>query len=79
MPTCIKYRKIKYQQEDFLGPDICNSAMVRDSKLSEQKHNELEQEISIYELDISAAQGYESGAGMDGLSNCFIIKKLTSA
>ncbi len=42
MPTCIKYRKIKYQQEDFLGPDICNSAMVRDNKLTEQKRNELE-------------------------------------
>jgi hypothetical protein len=50
--------------EDFLGPEICNSSIVR----------ELEGEISIEELDISAMQGNRSEAGMDGLSNCFIKK-----
>jgi hypothetical protein len=45
---------------------------VRDSKLSEQKSAELEQAITIEELDISAMQGNKSAAGMDGLSNCFI-------
>ncbi len=58
--------------EDFLGPEICNSALVRDSRISEQKKIELEQEITLQELDISASQGNKSAASMDGLSNCFI-------
>ncbi len=58
--------------EEFLGPEICNSNVVRDSKLSEQKSAEREQAITIEELDISAMQGNKSAAGMDGLSNCFI-------
>jgi len=60
--------------EEFLGPEICNSAIVRDSKIPLNKRNELEQPITIEELDISAAQGNRSAAGMDGLSNCFIKK-----
>jgi len=58
--------------EEFLGPEICNSNIVRDSKLPAQKAAELEQDITIEELDISAMQGNKSAAGMDGLSNCFI-------
>ncbi len=58
--------------EEFLGPEICYTNVVRDSKLSEQKSAELEQAITIEELNISAMQGNKSAAGMDGLSNCFI-------
>jgi hypothetical protein len=47
---------------------------VTESKLSEQQKAELEQEITIHELDESASQGNKSAAGMDGLSNCFIKK-----
>jgi hypothetical protein len=60
--------------EDFFGPEICNSALVRDSRISEQKKAELEQEITLHKLDISASQGNKIAAGMDGLSNCFIKK-----
>ncbi len=60
--------------EDFLGLEICNSNIVRDSRLSAAKSAELEGEISTEELDISAMQGNRSAAGMDGLSNCFIKK-----
>jgi hypothetical protein len=48
--------------EDFLGPEICNSRLVMDSKIPEQKRLELEQDITIQELDISAAQGNKSAA-----------------
>jgi hypothetical protein len=58
--------------EEFLEPEICNSRLVTESKLSEQQKAELEQEITIHELDESASQGNKSAAGMDGLSNCFI-------
>jgi hypothetical protein len=60
--------------EEFLGPEICNSALVRDSKIPLNKRNKLEMPITIEELDISAAQGNRSAAGMDGLSICFIKK-----
>ncbi len=60
--------------EDFLGPLICSSKIVRDSKLTEAKRMELELAVTIEELDLSASQGNKSAAGMDGLSNCFIKK-----
>ncbi len=60
--------------EEFLGPEICNSAIVRDSKIPLNKRNELELPVTIEELDVSAAQGNRSAAGMDGWSNCFIKK-----
>jgi hypothetical protein len=60
--------------EEFLGPLICSSKIVGDSKLTEAKRLELEHAVTIEELDISASQGNKSSAGMDGLSNCFIKK-----
>jgi hypothetical protein len=60
--------------EEFLGPLICSSKIVADSKLTEAKRIELEQAVTIKELDLSASQGNKSSAGMDGLSNCFIKK-----
>jgi len=60
--------------EAFLGPEICVTRLVQESKIPEIKKTELERDISIEELDVSALQGNKSAAGMDGLSNCFIKK-----
>ncbi len=64
-PNCIR---------DFLGPEILNSGLVRDSIISEATATRLESPLSMEELDKSAAQGNKSASGMDGLSNCFIKK-----
>ena len=58
--------------EEFLGPDILNSSIVRDSKIPQELAQDLERDVSMEELDVSALQGNRSAAGMDGLSNCFI-------
>ena len=58
--------------ENFLGPEILNSQLVRDSRLPPDKVRDLEADITIEELDLSVQQGNRSAAGMDGLSNCFI-------
>jgi hypothetical protein len=55
-----------------LGEDICNSNLVKDSILPENLALEFEASITIEELDISAAQGNRSAAGMDGINNCFL-------
>ena len=60
--------------EQFLGPDICNSKIVRESKIPRNLARELDLPISLNELDESVKQGNKSAAGMDGLSNCFIKK-----
>jgi hypothetical protein len=57
---------------DFLGEEIVNSRLVQDSIIPAQLSNEFETELSLNELDISAAEGNRSASGMDGLSNCFI-------
>jgi hypothetical protein len=58
--------------EQFLGAEICNSKIVRESKIPRNLSRELDLPISITELDESVKQGNKSAAGMDGLSNCFI-------
>jgi hypothetical protein len=58
----------------FLGEEICNSRLVRDSIIPDQKAQEFEEFISIEELDESASQGNRSAAGMDGINNCFMKK-----
>jgi hypothetical protein len=60
--------------ENFLGQEICENKIVRDSKIPRRLAQELESPISLAELDISVKQGNRSAAGMDGLSNCFIKK-----
>ncbi len=60
--------------KDFLGEDICNTRLVQDSRVPENIRMELEEPISIQELDLSASQGNRSAAGMDGINNCFIKK-----
>ncbi len=60
--------------EQFLGAEICNSKIVRESKIPRNLSRELDLPISLTELDESVKQGNKSAAGMDGLSNCFIKK-----
>jgi hypothetical protein len=60
--------------EQFLGAEICNSKIVRESKIPRNLSRELDLPISLNELDESVKQGNKSAAGMDGLSNCFIKK-----
>jgi hypothetical protein len=59
---------------NFLGEDICNSNLVKDSIFPEQIRQEFEEMLTIQELDESASQGNRSAAGMDGINNCFIKK-----
>jgi hypothetical protein len=60
--------------KNFLGDEICNSRLVQDSKVPENIKQELEEPITIQELDRSASQGNRSAAGMDGINNCYIKK-----
>ncbi len=57
--------------EEFLGEEICNSEIVKKSRITQEQREQLEREMTIEELDLSVAQGNKSAAGMDGLSNCF--------
>jgi hypothetical protein len=61
--------------EEFLGPDICNIVLTRNSKLSDAEKNIFEREISLQELD-SAVQklNEKSAGGLDGISSKFIKK-----
>ncbi len=58
--------------KNFLGDEICNSRLVKDSIIPDHTRQEFEEFISIEELDKSAAEGNRSAAGMDGINNCFI-------
>ena len=61
--------------ENFLGPAICNSDIVRNSKLTVQEHDSLESRLTLEELDNSLKlANFHSASGMDGFSNT-IIKK----
>ncbi len=59
---------------EFLGEEICNSNLVKDSIIPENLAQELEEPLTLNELNKSAAQGNRSAAGMDGINNCFIKK-----
>jgi hypothetical protein len=61
--------------EDFLGPEICNSNIVRDSKLTQGEKNWLDRPLTMAELDISVKKGKtRSASGSDGFTNQLIIK-----
>ena len=61
--------------EDFLGDDICQSNLVRNSKISEAESAVLDRPLSLDELDKSINNcNLKSAAGQDGLSN-IVIKK----
>ena len=60
--------------EDFLGDDICQSNLVRNSKISEAESAVLDRPLSLDELDKSINNcNLKSAAGQDGFSN--IVKK----
>jgi exonuclease III len=61
--------------DNFLGPDIANSDIVRNSKLTDPERANLELPLSLAELDISVNRGKtRSAPGMDGYSNALIKK-----
>jgi hypothetical protein len=61
---------------DFLGEEICNNSIVKNSKLTETEKNLLDCAFSVQELDEAVAEAKSATAGgPDGLGNkC--IKKL---
>jgi hypothetical protein len=61
--------------ENFLGPDICNSGVVRNSKLTENEVLMLSQPFSVAELDEAAKEAkISTAAGPDGIGNACIKK-----
>jgi hypothetical protein len=65
--------------EEFLGPDICNSILVQDCKLSNREAEFLDRELSLFELDAAAKESKtRSASGTDGFSNFFYKKILVS-
>jgi hypothetical protein len=61
--------------EDFLGDEIVNSAIVRNSRLSEDESLWLDRPLTLAELDISVKKGkLRSAPGADGFSNALIIR-----
>ena len=61
--------------EDFLGPTIFNSNVVKNLKLSEEECAALESPSTINELDNSLEKAnFRSASGLDGFSNNMIKK-----
>jgi hypothetical protein len=59
--------------EDFLGPEICNSELIKNSKLTEDEKDNLDKDLTLNELDESLRRSnFKSAPGRDGFSNCFI-------
>ena len=61
--------------EEFLGQDICQYPMVRDSILTQEEKINLDKELKIVELDnaLEHANG-KSAPGVDGFTYGFIRK-----
>jgi hypothetical protein len=52
--------------EDFLGPDICNSNLVKSSKLTDREKNRLDRDLTVEELDESLKKcNLKSAPGRD--------------
>jgi hypothetical protein len=70
------YRKdngISGSIEDFLGPDICNHPMVRNSKLTPEQVTELDSDLEFKEIYKAMMESNaKSAPGMDGYSGMFI-------
>ena len=61
--------------ENFLGEDILNSRIVRNSKLSPRERDNMETPLTLVELDHSLKKAnFRSAAGIDGFSNTLIKK-----
>jgi hypothetical protein len=61
--------------QDFLGPDILNHNVVRDSILTEDERRDLDLPLSLDELDKSMeSANMKSAPGQDGFSNLLLKK-----
>ena len=61
--------------EGFLGPNICNSDIVINSKLTREEADSLETRLTLEELDNSLKKAnFQSASGLDGFSNILIKK-----
>ena len=61
--------------EEFLGPDILAKAQVRNSKIPENTSNDLENELSLLELDRAISEcNTNTAAGVDGIHYAFLKK-----
>lgn len=61
--------------ESFLGPEMCNSDTVQNSKLSVEDRDRLESPLTIEELDKAVKQSKSNTAcGSDGIGNKFLKK-----
>jgi hypothetical protein len=59
--------------ENFLGPEICNSELVRNSKLTDLEKTSLDSDLHINELDEALRKSnFRSAPGRDGFSNVYI-------
>ena len=59
----------------FLGPNICNSDIVRNSKLTRQESESLETPLTLEELNNSLKKAnFRSASRLDGFSNVLIKK-----
>ena len=62
--------------EEFLGPTIMNSPLVKNMKIGRELARSLEADISILELDNALNDTRtQTAAGPDGINNSFIKKK----
>jgi Reverse transcriptase (RNA-dependent DNA polymerase) len=58
---------------EFLGPDIANLDLVRNSKLTEREKLMLEESVTLAEFDIASKKGkLRSAPGADGFTNLLI-------
>jgi exonuclease III len=56
--------------ENFLGPDICGSRLINNSKLTDEEQTNLDMPLTIDEIDKSMEKAnLRSAPGMDGISN----------
>jgi hypothetical protein len=61
--------------ENFLGPEICNNNVVKNSKLSDADKEFFDRDLTLLELDVAAnSLNEKSAGGLDGVSSKFIKK-----
>jgi hypothetical protein len=61
--------------EQFLGEEICNNDIVKNSKLMQAERDWLDRPFTMQEIDIAAEKGKNRSApGADGFSNLLIKK-----
>jgi hypothetical protein len=61
--------------ENFLGPEICNNDLVKNSKLSADETAFFDRQLSLNELDLALSKiNDKSAGGLDGIPTKFIKK-----